>query len=95
MPTHGLGVVLDPHRGGLGGAQRVDAEQERQRTVVNGDGRCDLEEPDQLEPVQPVSSGLVALDLGQARVDRRIRGDQSVYVGEAEEAAHRVHHRHD
>jgi hypothetical protein len=34
-----------------GGAQRVDAEQERERTVMDGDGLGDLEEPDQLEPV--------------------------------------------
>ena len=30
MPAQGLGVVLDPDRGGLGGAQGVDAEQVRQ-----------------------------------------------------------------
>ena len=31
MPAQGLGVALDPDRGRLGGAQRVDPEQERQR----------------------------------------------------------------
>jgi hypothetical protein len=42
MPSQGVGVVLDPHRCGFGGAQGVDAEQVRQGAVVDGDGLGDL-----------------------------------------------------
>ena len=69
-------------------------EQVRQRAVVDGDGLGDLQEPDQLEPVQPLGAGLVALHLRQPRVDRRVGGDQPVDVREPEEPAHPVHHRH-
>ena len=51
MAAHGLGVVLDPYRR-LGSAQGVDAEQVGECAVVDGDGLGDLQEPDQLEPVQ-------------------------------------------
>jgi hypothetical protein len=44
-------VVLDPDRGGFGGTQGVDAEQVRQRAVVDADGLGHLEKSDQLEPV--------------------------------------------
>jgi hypothetical protein len=62
-------VVLDPHRGGLGRAEGVDAEQVGQRAVVPGDGLGDLEEPDELEAVQPLGAGLIAVDPGQPDVD--------------------------
>jgi hypothetical protein len=58
-----LGVVLDPDRRGLGGAQGVDAEQERERTVVDGEGLGDLEKTDQLKPVQALGARLVEVDL--------------------------------
>ncbi len=63
VPAQCLVVVLDPHRCGFGGAQRVDAEQERQGAVVHADGLRDLEEPDQLEPVQALGAGLIGVDL--------------------------------
>ena len=47
-----LGVILDPDGSRLGGAQRVDAEQVGQGAMVDADGLGDLEESDQLEPVQ-------------------------------------------
>jgi len=53
VPAEGLLVVLDPDGGGLRGAQSVDAEQVGQGAVVDGYGLCDLEESDQLEPIQP------------------------------------------
>jgi hypothetical protein len=64
MAAQGVLVVLDPDRGGLGGAQGVAAQQVGQGTVVDGDGLGDLEEPDQLEPVQTLGAGLVGLDPG-------------------------------
>ena len=51
----------------------------------------DLEESDQLEPVQALGAGLVAVDLGQACVDGWVGDDQAVDVGEPEEATHGVH----
>ncbi len=93
VPAQGLGVVLDPHRSGLRRAQRVDAEQERQRAVVDGDGLGDLQEPDQLEPVQAVDAGLIAVDLRRPGMHGRVGRDQPVDVGEPEEPAHPVHHR--
>ena len=60
MAAQGLGVVLDPDRCGFGGSEGVDAEQVGQGAVVDGDGLGDLEEPDQLEPVQALGAGLVA-----------------------------------
>ena len=56
MASKGLGVVLDPHRGGFGGAQGVDAAQVRERAVVHGQGLRDLEESDQLEPIQTLGA---------------------------------------
>jgi hypothetical protein len=63
-----LGVVLDPHRGGFGGTECVDAKQVSQRAVVDTDGLGDVEESDQLEPVQALGAGLVRMDLGDARI---------------------------
>jgi hypothetical protein len=63
-----VGVVLDAHRGGFRGAQGVDAEQEREGAVVDGDGLGDLQEPNQLQPVQALGAGLVAVDPRQAGV---------------------------
>jgi hypothetical protein len=68
VATKGLAVVLDTYGGCLGGSQRVDAEQVGQRAVVDGDGLRDLEESDQLEPVEPLGAGLVAVDLGEPGV---------------------------
>jgi hypothetical protein len=87
--------VLDPHARRLGGAQGVDAEQEGQRAMVDGEGLSDLKESDQLEPIEPLGAGLVAVDLGQSCVHRRIGGDDPVDVGVPEEAADPVHHRDD
>jgi hypothetical protein len=42
--------------------------------VVHADGLRNLEEPDQLEPVQALGAGLVAVDLQQPRVHRRVSG---------------------
>ena len=41
VSAQGLAVVLDPHGGGFGCAQGVDAEQVRQGAVVHGDGLGD------------------------------------------------------
>ena len=57
-------VVLDPDGRGFGGAQGVDAEQVGQGAVVHGEGLGDLEEPDQLEPVQTLGARLIGVDLG-------------------------------
>jgi len=56
MPAQRLLIVLDPNCSGFGGTQRVDAEKVRQGAVVNRDGLRDLEEPNQLEPVQPLGA---------------------------------------
>jgi hypothetical protein len=37
--------------------------------MVDADGLGDLEASDQLEPVQALGAGLVAVDLGEACVD--------------------------
>ena len=80
---------------GLGALQGVDAQQVREGAVVDGDGLGDLEEPDQLGPVQALGAGLVAMHLRQPCVDRWVGADEAVDVGEPEVPAHRVHHRHD
>ena len=95
VPAQGLLVVLDPDRRGLGGTQGVDPEQVGQGAVVHGDGLGDLEEPDQLQPVQALGAGLIGVDLGQACVHGRVVGDQAVDVGEPEEAPNAVQHRVD
>jgi len=63
--------------------------------VVDAEGLGDLKEPDQLEPVQSLGAGLVAMDLRQPRIHRRVGADEAVGVGEAEVPAHGVHHRDD
>ena len=93
VAAQGFRVVLDPDRGCLGGPQRVDAQQVGQGAVVDGDGLGDLQEPDQLEPVQALGAGLIGMDLGQSGVDGGVGRDQAVDVGEPEEPANRVHHR--
>jgi hypothetical protein len=52
----GVGVFLDPDRGSLTGAQSVDAQEVGERAVVRGDGLGDLEERDQLKPVQSLGA---------------------------------------
>ena len=51
--------------------------------------------PDQLEPVQSLGTGLIAVHLRESCVNRRVGRDDSVYVREPEEAAYVVHHRGD
>jgi len=63
--------------------------------VVDADGLGDLEEPDQLETVEALGAGLVAVDLGESGVDGWVGDDQTVDVREPEEPADRVHHRVD
>ena len=60
--------------------------------MVDGDGLGDLEEPDQLEPVETLGPGLVAMNLRQPRVNGGVGGDQAVDVGEPEEPPDSVHH---
>jgi hypothetical protein len=59
VTAQGLAVVLDPYGGGLGGSERVDAQQVGKGAVVDGDGLGDLEESDQLEPVQALSTRFI------------------------------------
>ena len=61
--------------------------------MVDGEGLGDLEEPDQLEPVQALGAGLVPVDLGQPGIDGGVGADEAVDVGEAEVPADGVHHR--
>lgn len=91
-PEH-IGVVLDPHRCRLGGAQGVDPEQVGQRTVVDGDRLGDLEEADQLQPVQALGARLVPVDLREPGVHGRVGRDGAVDVREPEVAPDGVHHR--
>jgi len=95
VAAQGVGVVLDPYRCRLRCAQGVDAQQIREGAVVDADGLGYLEEPDQLEPVQSLGAGLVAMHLRQPRVDGRVGADEAVDVGEAEVPADGVHHRVD
>ena len=89
-----LPVILDPHSRRFGGAQGVDAEQVRQRAVVDADGLGDLQEPDQLKPVQALGAGLVALHLRQPGVHGGVGRDQPVDVRELEVATDTAQHRH-
>lgn len=95
MSAQGVGVVFDLHGCSFGGSEGVDAEQVGQSAVVDGDGVGDLQEPGQLDPVQSLSAGLVAVDLGRSCVDGRVGGEEAVDLGEAEVAANSVHHRVD
>jgi hypothetical protein len=88
-----VGVVLDAHGRGLGGSERVDTVQVGQGPVVHADGPRDLKEADQLESVQALGAGLVAVRLRQPGVDRWVGRDGPVDVSEPEEPADRVHHR--
>jgi hypothetical protein len=91
VSAHGVGIVLDPHRRGLGGAQGVNPEEKRQGAVVDGNGLSDLQEPDQLKPVQALGAGLVPVDLGKPGVHGGVAGDEAVDMGEPEEPADRMH----
>ena len=93
MAAQGLGVVLDPDRGCLRRPEGVDAEEVGQGAVVDGDGLRDLQEAGQLESVQTLGSGLVAVHLREARVHGGVGGDVPDDVGEPEEPADAVHHR--
>jgi hypothetical protein len=55
----------------------------------------DLEEPDQLEPVEALSAGLVPVDLREACVDGWVGRDEPVDVSEPKESSDGVHHRDD
>jgi hypothetical protein len=61
--------------------------------MVDGKGLGDLQEPDQLEPVQALGSGLVPVGFRQPGVDGWVRCDEAVDVGEPEVPADGVHHR--
>jgi hypothetical protein len=63
--------------------------------VVHGEGLGDLEESDQLEPVQTLGARLIGVDPRKPGVDGGVGADQAVDVGEPEEAADSVHHRVD
>ena len=63
-----LGVVLDPDRGGLRRAEDVDAEKIRQRAGVPAQRLGNLQEPDQLKPIEALSAGLIGVDLRQPGV---------------------------
>ena len=54
--------------------------------MVHADGLGDLQEPDQLQPIQALGAGPVSVDLGQPSVNGRVGGDQTVDVGEPKEA---------
>ena len=64
IAAQGVGVVLDPHSCRLAGPQRIDPQQVRQGTVIDGEGLGDLQEPDELQPVQSLGAGLVAVIFG-------------------------------
>ena len=63
--------------------------------MVDSQGLGDLQEPDQLEPVQALGAGLVAMNLRQPCVDSGVGADEAVDVGEAEVPADGVHNRVD
>jgi len=67
VSAQGVGVVLDPHGCRLGRAPRVDADQVGECAVVDADGLGDLQEPDQLKPVQSLGAGLIGSPSGPAR----------------------------
>ena len=90
VPAECFGVVLDPDGRGLGGAECVDAEQVGQGAVVHGRGLGDLEEADELEPVEALGAGLIGVDPRQSGVDGRVGGDEAVDVREPDEPARRA-----
>jgi hypothetical protein len=61
--------------------------------MVDRDGLCDLQEPDQLQAVQALGPGLVAVDLGEPGVHGGVSRDGAVDVCEPEVAANGMHHR--
>lgn len=65
MSAKSFVIVLDPHRGCLGCAEGVDAEQERQRAMMNGERLGDLEEADELEAVQSLVRDSSRCTLGR------------------------------
>ncbi len=77
-------VVLDPG-GGLGCPESADAQQVGEGSVVHRQSLGNLEEADELKPVQCLGAGLVGVDLGQPGVDGRVGGDQAVDVRALEE----------
>jgi hypothetical protein len=52
----------------------------------------DLQEADELEPVESLSPGLISVDLRQSGVDGWVGGDEPVDVREPEEPPHGVQH---
>lgn len=60
---------------------------------MNREGLGDLKEPDQLQPVQTLGSGLIAVDLRQPGIHGRIGNNQPVDVREPEVPPHRMHRR--
>ena len=52
----------------------VDPEQVGQGAVMDGESLGDLQEPDQLQPVQALGPGLVPVDLGQPGIDGGVGG---------------------
>jgi hypothetical protein len=73
VPPTGFAVVLDPDRlGRLGGARCVDAEQVGQRAVVHTDRLSHREEPDPLQPIYALGSGLIGVHLPKPDVHRRV-----------------------
>jgi hypothetical protein len=54
--------------------------------MVHAESLGDFQEPDQLEPVETLGAGLVAVYLGQPGVDGGIAGNQGVDLGEPEQA---------
>ena len=61
--------------------------------MVDRDGLRDLEEPNQLEPVQALGAGLIAMNPGQPGLEGLIGADKAVNVRESEVAADGVHAR--
>jgi hypothetical protein len=79
--------VLDVGGAGLAHPQPVQPEQHRERRVLAVVLLGGEQEHAELGAVQPARIG--RMDLRAAHVLRRVRGDTSVDVGEAVEAAHR------
>jgi hypothetical protein len=52
---------------------------------VNGEGLSDLQKPDELEPVQPLGSRLVGVNLRKSCVDGWLGNDEAVDVREPKE----------
>ena len=61
--------------------------------MVDGEGLGSLEEPDELETVQAMGAGFVAVDLREPWRRPRVEDDKTVDVGVPEEPADGMHHR--